>query len=257
MPGPVVEQDEWFRDARFWEEFAGVVFNERRIRGTAQEVDQVLALTHDEAPAAILDVCCGPGRHALELARRGFRVTGVDIMARHVEQGRAQAGREGLEVEFVEADVRTFRRPGAFDTAICMFTSFGYFEDLEDDRRVLGNVAESLRPGGHFLVQTMGKETVARSLRGRSWYRPEGSPGDIFLIENSVVGAWERVQLDWTIVRADGTRSEASLRIRMFSALEMASLLRDAGFSDVAVFGDLDGRPYDTGANLLVAVARK
>lgn len=247
---------EWFRDQRFWAEFAPVVFDGHRIRGTAEEVDRVLGLTGIKG-GAVLDLFCGPGRHSLELARRGFRPTGVDITPNHVEQGRAAAAAEGLQAEFVEADVRTFSRPGAFDAAICMFTSFGYFDDLADDRRVLTNAAASLRPSGVMLIQTMGKETVARSQQGRTWYRPEDCPGDIFLIENTILGAWERVQLDWTIIRADGTRSEAQLRIRMFSALEMASLLRDAGFSSVTVFGDLDGRPYDAKANLLVAVARK
>lgn len=256
MTSAVTEQDEWFRDQRFWEEFAPIVFDDRRILATADEVDRVLALTGLES-GAVLDLCCGPGRHSLELARRGFAVTGVDITPRHVDQARAQAAEEGLNAEFVEADVRTFSRPEAFDAAICMFTSFGYFDDLNDDRRVLQNAADSLRPGGALLIQTMGKETIARSIQGRSWYRPEESPGDIFLMENTVLGAWERVQLDWTIIRADGSRSEARLRIRMFSALEMASLLEDAGFSQVTVFGDLDGRPYGTTANLLVAVARK
>ena len=256
MPANTEGPEEWFRDQRFWAEFAPVVFDGQRVRGTADEVDRVLALTGLNG-GAVLDLFCGPGRHSLELARRGFRPTGVDITPSHVEQGRAAASAERLQAEFVEADVRTFSRPGAFDAAICMFTSFGYFDDLADDRRVLANAAESLRPGGLLLIQTMGKETVARSLQGRSWYRPEDSPGDIFLIENTILGAWERVQLDWTIIRADGTRSVARLRIRMFSALELASLLRDAGFSSVTVFGDLDGRPYDVKANLLVVVARK
>ena len=256
MASDADETREWFRDQTFWAEFAKVVFDDHRLRGTAEEVDRVLALTGLES-GAVLDLFCGPGRHSLELARRGFHATGVDITPRHVEQGRAAAAAESLDAEFVEADVRTFSRPGAFDAAICMFTSFGYFDDLNDDRKVLANAAAALRPGGVLLIQTMGKETVARSLRGRSWYRLDDSPGDIFLMENTILGAWERVQLDWTIIRADGARSEAQLRIRMFSALEMASLLQDAGFSDVTVFGDLDGRPYNATANLLVAVARK
>ena len=85
----------------------------------------------------------------------------------------------------------------------------------------------------------------------------EDSPGDLFLSENTVLGAWERVQLDWTIIRADGSRAQARMRIRIYSALELTSLLRDAGFSDVAVFGDLEGHAYGPGASALVAVAKK
>jgi SAM-dependent methyltransferase len=246
----------WYQDSQFWEDFAPVLFDGYRIRNTPVEIDKVLARTGLES-GAFLDLCCGPGRHSLELARRGFAVTGVDITSGYVEQARRTAADEGLAAEFVEADVREFRRPGAFDGAISMFSSFGYFDELRDDRRVLSNAAESLRPGGVLLIETMGKETVARNLRRRHWYSPADKPGTLFLVENTIIGAWERVELHWIVVRPDGSRAEARLLIRLYSALEMASLLRDAGFSSVEVHGDLEGSAYGLDASLLVAVARK
>ncbi|MEA2682240.1 MAG: hypothetical protein QOK05_568 [Chloroflexota bacterium] len=246
----------WFQDNEFWEDFGPLLFDGYRIRNTPSEIDKVLART-GIASGAMLDLCCGPGRHSLELSRRGFAVTGVDITRGYVEEARRKATDEGLSAEFVEADVREFQRPGAFDGAISMFSSFGYFDELHDDRRVLRNVAESLKPGGRLLIETMGKETVARNLRRRHWYSPADKPGTLFLVENTILGAWERVELHWIVVRPDGTRSEARLLIRLYSALEMASMLRDAGFSSVEVHGDLEGNAYGPEASLLVAVARK
>lgn len=246
----------WYQDSQFWEDFAPLLFDGYRIRNTPVEIDEVLARTGLES-GAVLDLCCGPGRHSLELARRGFAVTGVDITTGYVAQARRAAADAGLTAEFVEADVREFRRPGAFDGAISMFSSFGYFDELHDDRRVLLNAAESLRPGGVLLIETMGKETVAHNLRRRHWYSPVDKPGTLFLVENTIIGAWERVELHWIVVRPDGSRAEARLSIRLYSALEMASLLRDAGFSQVEVHGDLKGSAYGPDASLLVAVARK
>jgi len=246
----------WFQDSTFWEDFGPVIFDDNRIRNTPVEIDRVLARTGLES-GAVLDLCCGPGRHSLELARRGFAVTGVDITTAYLDQARTTASAEDLGAEFVEADIREFSRPGAFDGAISMFSSFGYFDALHDDRQVLRNAAESLRDGGVLLVETMGKETVAHNLRRRHWYSPADKPGTLFLVENTIIGAWERVELHWIVVRPDGSRSEARLLIRLYSALELASLMRDAGFSSVEVHGDLDGSAYGPDASLLVAVARK
>ena len=246
----------WYSDPALWEDFRAILFDDHRLRATGSEVEHVLART-GLTSGAVLDLCCGPGRHSLELARRGFDVTRVDITPAYLTDARQLAAAEGLNAEFVEADVREFRRPAAYDGAINMFSSFGYFEDLFDDRRVLANAAESLRPGGVLLVETLGKESVAANLRRRHWSEPAGRPGELFLLENRIVGAWERIEMHWIVVHADGSRSDARLNIRLYSALELGSLLRDAGFSTVDVYGDLEGRPYGPGATLLVAVARK
>ena len=247
---------DWFGNTDFWRDFGPLMFDQGRMRGTPAEVDAVLGLLELEG-GAVLDLCCCPGRHVLELARRGFTVTGVDLDAAFIDQGRVTAAGEGLDAEFLQLDAREFVRPSSFDAALSMYTSFGYFQDLYDDRRVLANLHASLREGGVLLIETMGKEAVALSFRRRNWYYPADFPDDIFLLENHVVGAWERLDMHWKIIRPDGTRSEQVLSVRLYSALEMASLLRDAGFSEVGIFGDLEGSPYNEDASILVAVARK
>lgn len=76
-----------------------------------------------------------------------------------------------MKVEFVQDDMREFRRPVAFDAVINMFTSFGYFEDQADDRKVVNNVYESLKPGGSFLLELMGKEVMSRIYQERTWMK--------------------------------------------------------------------------------------
>ncbi|MHC4730002.1 MAG: SAM-dependent methyltransferase, partial [Planctomycetota bacterium] len=123
---------EWFAAPRFWDTMAGVMFDRARWEQTPEEVDGLVALLGLAPGAHVLDLGCGPGRHSLELRRRGFSVTGVDLHAPYLEQAR----REDAEVEWVHGDMREFCREGVFDAAVNLYSSFGYFEDQEDDRRV-------------------------------------------------------------------------------------------------------------------------
>ena len=91
-------------------------------------------------------------------------MTGIDRTSLYIEEARRRAAESGLEAEFVVADVRNFVRPEAFDLAINLFSSFGYFEDEEDHRRVIRNAHASLRPGGRLIVDIVGREPIAHAL---------------------------------------------------------------------------------------------
>ncbi len=239
-------------EASAWEQLAPVLFDGDRWAQAGPEVDLVVRRLDLRPPAAVLDLACGPGRHLLELARRGFRVTGVDATAEFVFQAKSNLAGGALEAEVVHDDMRAFCRESAFDAVINMSTSFGYFTEDDGDRRVLENVRRSLRPGGALLMELMGKEAVARTLKGRDWREEEG----VLLLTE------QRVRDDWTwvdnrlILVADERRQEFVLSHRLYSAVELRSLLDDCGFTSVQLYGGLDGSPYDSAAERLVAVAR-
>src|SRR5215472_10930156 len=129
----------WFEDDTLWDTLAEVMFSPNRMADAAREVDQFLRLIDLGAGASVLDLCCGPGRHALELARRGYRVTAVDRTEAFLARAQATARKEGLTIDLVHSDMRDFRRATSFDATLNLFTSFGYFDDAADDRRVLEN----------------------------------------------------------------------------------------------------------------------
>src|SRR5690606_16596780 len=137
------------------------MFPAERIAAGAVHVAAALALAEPQGRDA-LDLCCGPGRCSIPLARAGYQVTGVDRAAFLVTKARTEARRAGVSGEWVQADMREFRRPRAFDFAISMFTSFGYFEDERENQRVLEQVYGALRPGGVFFIDLAGKEWLAR-----------------------------------------------------------------------------------------------
>src|SRR5262249_24807366 len=147
----------WFEDDTLWERVESFLFSQSRTgEMTVREAEQILALVRPSEDAAVLDLCCGPGRHSLEFARRGFRVTGVDRTARYLDTARVAATREGLTVEFVQEDMRRFQRPAAFDLTLNLFTSFGFFAAAGEDLQVLRNLYTSLRAGGQVVLEMAG-----------------------------------------------------------------------------------------------------
>jgi SAM-dependent methyltransferase len=229
------------------------MFSGRRWEVTPVEVDCIISLLNIQPGIRVLDLCCGVGRHSLELARRGFHVTGVDRTSKYLEQARERSQAEGLDVEFAQEDMRTFCRPNTYDAAISMFTSFGYFENPEEDRQVAMNVYRSLKSGGLFLTDMMGKEVLAHIFQERDWHEVDGV---IWLQERKVSQNWGWMWNRWILLRGN-ERIEGEISYRLYSATEMVSLLKGCGFTAVDVYGGLDGSPYDHTARRMVTVARK
>jgi SAM-dependent methyltransferase len=244
----------WHEDDRFWETFAPSIFGARHWEVAGWEVDGLLALAGAAPGAAVLDLPCGVGRHTLELTRRGFRVTAVDRTAAYLERLRQALAAEGLSAEIVQADMRQFCRPGSFDLALNLFTSFGYFENQADDRAVAAGFHSSLRPGGVLVMELMGKEVLARIFQERRWSQePDGS---LMLQESRVQPGWGWIDNRWILIR-ETERVEFQVSHRLYSAVELSGLLTEVGFGPVTVYGDLTGAPYDHTAQRLVLVARR
>jgi SAM-dependent methyltransferase len=247
MPG----RKPWYDDDSFWELWSPVMFDERRIANTPEEINNLISLLNIKSRDKVLDLCCGIGRHSLELARRGFKVTGVDRTLYYLSVASAKANEEELDIEFVHEDMRNFCRPNGFNVVISMFTSFGYFENPDDDRKVAVNIYKSLKKGGRFLIDVQGKETLAAIFRERDWNRQGNS---IVLQERKVTQDWSWMENRWILIK-DGKIHENTLSHRLYSGSELKALLKDCGFSDVKVYGDFNGIPYDQHACRMIAVA--
>ena len=246
-------QAPWFEDDRFWSVFRKALFPPQRVAATQEQAGQIATLLGLKPGQAILDLCCGPGRFSLEFARRGFKVTGVDRTHSYLAEARRAARREELDIEFVQADMRRFMRPRAFDAVINVFTSFGYFRDQREDLRVCRNALHSLRPGGRFLIEILGKEGLARRFQARDWFEIDDT---LVLHERLPTNGWSALEQRWIIVRNGRTR-EFRLWLRLYSAAELCGLLKQAGFRSVETFGGYDGSAYDSDARRLVVVGRK
>jgi SAM-dependent methyltransferase len=246
----MTDQESWYSEDAFWELVEPLLFNQQRRSRAKEEVDKIEKLLEIDERANILDLCCGIGRHSLELSGRGYDVTGVDRTERYIEAARREAKKRNMDAKFVVADMRDYRSSNSYDVVLNLFGSFGYFENSADDQRVVQNMYDSLRPGGNFLIETMGKEILARDFQARDW----DEEGDLLILsEKKITQNWGRVETRWIAIRGTD-RIEHQVSIRSYSASELATLLRSCGFSDVRVYGSIDGAEYDQAAPRLVVV---
>lgn len=243
----------WHEQDGFWDAFEPVIFDRQRRALAPGEIERLIALLDLRPDQAICDLCSGVGRHSLELARRGFTVTGVDRTERYLQQARETAKSEGLAIEFVHEDMRRFCREEAFDVVLNLFTSFGYFEAQRDDRQAIENAHRSLKTGGRLVLDLMGKEIIARIFGPRDWHPVEGG---VMLEERRICDGWTRIENRWILIK-DGQSREWTFSHRLYSAAELCRLLEDCRFSQTEVYGDLDGSPYDEKAQRMVVVAQK
>jgi len=244
---------EWFEDEAYWIECYAYLFSDERLDNAARQVRQILALT-GLSGGSVLDLCCGPGSHAVALAQQGLCVTGVDRSRFLLARARERAETASVEVEFILDDMRRFVRPQAFDCVINMYSSFGYFENAEDDLLVLRNVHNSLKPGGVCLIDMVSQEWLANFVE--PLHTSKEPDGTVFIQHHEIINEGTRQVTRWTIIKGAQERS-FKFSIRIYSGQELKERMLKAGFAEVDLYSDLEGRKYGRTADRLIAVGRK
>lgn len=219
-----------------------------------RQVAQAVKLLGLSPPARVLDAPCGYGRHAVELAQRGFTVTGVDISETQLRRAREKADAAGVPVDLRREDARHLAFDAEFDAAINLFLSFGYFETDDEHVAMLAGIARALRPGGRFLMEFWNREFEIRYFDRHQ----VDHTGDVVEVEE-----WEfdhlRGRLNWTNTAffPDGRRESWWHSIRAYTVAEMRQLFERAGLRLDAVYGGLDGQPYSIEAEDAVFLATR
>lgn len=209
-----------------------------------------LEKTFDVKPGArLLDVPCGNGRHSIELARRGYRITGIDLSDEFLAAARAE-----LDADWRKGDMRALElESSAFDGAFCFGNSFGYL-DHAGAAAFLSALAGALKPGARLVIETgVAAESILPTMLQKRWHRL----GDLLVLSENRYDPWEScLNIDYTYVR-DGkieTRPAASY---VFTTGELRRMLEAAGFGEVALYGGLAGEPYLLGTPRLVLIAMR
>lgn len=220
---------------------------------TTTEVQFLLDLFQLPEGASILDLGCGTGRHAIELAKRGFRVTGVDLSSGMLDQARKTAEAAGVSVEWIEADATTFCSADHFDAVICLceggFGLVGANEDpVTHDLGILKTAFTSLRPGGSFLLTALNGYSIIRQMKDEHIQEGRFDPA-------TMMAAYiDEMQLP------EGPQ-HIYIRERLFIPPEVVSMMRHAGFVVEHVWGGTAGewgkRPVKLDEIEAMYVARK
>ncbi|OLF14980.1 SAM-dependent methyltransferase [Actinophytocola xanthii] len=220
----------------------------------AAEVDFIIRTGGLGAGARVLDVPCGSGRHSLELARRGCRVTGLDVSAEAVEHARQAAAAEGLHVDARLGDMADLPADIPVDAAVCMGNAFGYL-DHAGTRKFLADLAGLVVSGG-ALVLDYG--FVAEALLPH--LELEEPPMTFGGIEAESVNEYDAANSRWitafTFRRGDEEHRGTSVQ-HVYTVAEVSRLVTEAGFTRVELYGDTDGTPFRLGSSRLLLVARR
>jgi D-alanine-D-alanine ligase len=241
--GPVADLEahlpaEWWRklfNALYVKTDGDVVENSENTR---RDVDFIMAGAAITPHSQILDLCCGQGRHCLELARRGFKnVTGVDRSRYLIRLAKKRAQNEGLQVVFKEGDARNPRLPeNTFDCVAIMGNSFGYFSNKQDDEKVLTTVGKILRPAGQLLLDITDGAYMAEHFERRSW---EWIDEHHFVCrERTLSQDRERLVSREVIVHDEmGVIADQFYAERLYTREGIAKLLEKCGFRNVRHHG--------------------
>ena len=199
--------------------------------------------------ARLLDVPCGNGRHSIELARRGYRVTGIDLSEEFLAAARTE-----LDSDWRKGDMRALQlEPSTFDGAFCFGNSFGYL-DHAGVAAFLSALAEALKPGARLVIETgVCAESILPTMIAKRWYWL----GDLLTLSENRYDPWEsRLNIDYTFVRGESveTRPAASY---VFTSAELRRMLDAAGFDTLAFHGGVTGEPYQLGSPRLVMIAQR
>ena len=228
------------------------LLSEERTQREAEFIAGALGLAKG---ARVCDLACGTGRHAVEMARRGYDVTAVDFNARYLELGAQAAQAAGVRVAWTQGDMREFGFERAFDAVYSYFTSFGYYSDDENER-VLANVAGALVPGGRFLIDVLNRDYVLLHPSQRSWIQRED--GALLMEENTLALASSRVTSRQILIQPGaGSRVTKEYDLRTYTCAELSALMRRHGLEPQQTLGGPDGSEYSVESRRLVLVAAR
>jgi len=246
---------DWFESENFWTQYAPIMFDDARwaeAPTVAQYVKDIAGLGEG---AKILDAGCGLGRISVELAALGLDVTGVDIIQSELDAARESAEAEGVPLTLINHDLRSFQAREQFDCAINLYTSFGYCATIEEDMKILKNIADSVKTGGTFIMECTSRETAIMYFTAGEEFERAGYK---VVTHFEVVGAWEGLRSQWTLYPLDSKQAiDHTFIQRLYPATFLRDKLIDFGFSKVNIYGDFDKSPYNEHARTMVIIGKK
>jgi 2-polyprenyl-3-methyl-5-hydroxy-6-metoxy-1,4-benzoquinol methylase len=251
--GPRRLRRPWWEEA-FSEDF---IRAERRLspEEISREVDFIEHSLGIQAGGVVLDVACGAGYHAVELARRGYGVVGYDLSLYQLALAGDHAQEQGQKINFLQGDVREMAFEEMFDGLLCWNTSFGYFEE-EKNTQVAARMFQALRPGGTLLLDVTNRDFVSAHQPGQVSFEGDGC---VCMDDVSIDYITSRMRVKRSLILDDGRTRECTYSVRIYSLHELGKLLHDVGFRVCEVSGhpSTQGAFFGTTSPRIIVLAQR
>jgi SAM-dependent methyltransferase len=241
----------WFDD--FFDDSYLKTYTHLNWERTAREVDYLIKILEIKTEQHIVDVPCGFGRHSIELTRRGFKVTGIEYNQTQIDFAERLMVEKAAPFEIIQADMRSMPTESKYDVLINFFTSFGYFDD-SDNEKTLKNFYTALKPGGKILLEILNRDGVLKNFQPYWVTRLED--GTMLIEEREYKPLSGRMHAIHTIVSTDGTIVERQLDHRVYTPYELIEMFKTQGFNILNIYGDGE-KELETFSRRFTIIAQK
>jgi ubiquinone/menaquinone biosynthesis C-methylase UbiE len=244
-------KSEWFKDWFNTEEYLNV-YQHRNESDAEEHIKLILKIVSLSSGAKVLDMACGAGRHAIILSRNKFKVTGIDLSEKLLTIAKNTAQSENLDIEFINADIRKFITDEKFDLVLNLFTSFGYFENDDENFDVLKKAYDLLKVGGYFVLDFFNSEFLTKNLIEFTSEKID----DGYIIQHRKI--LDKRVVKKIIISNPNDNREYEESVRMFTYQELKMMLTKIGFDIYKTFGDFLGNDFDhVNSPRLIFICRK
>lgn len=243
---------DWYEEW-FGEEYK-LVYPHRDEAEAREQIEFLKRHIHLPEGAKVLDLCCGCGRHAVELKGLGYDVVGLDLSEELLDLACSRAAECDEDIKFIQCDMREIPYVNYFDLIVNFFTSFGYFADDADNQKVLTSMTAALKSGGKFLIDYMNPDCVAANLVERD---EKDISDSIHVIQERWIDASpRRINKKITLIR-DGEESTYRESVRMYSHQEMKDMLSKAELKLTETYGDFADSEYTQDSPRMVLMGER
>jgi SAM-dependent methyltransferase len=229
-PSPPGARKWW--EEMFSEEFlrAIPILSPKQLDREVNFIDEALAVARG---GRILDLACGAGQHAVELATRGYDLVGFDLSQSQLDWAGGLAQERNQRLQFTYGDMRELTYNEAFDAVYSWNTSFGFFEE-EKNVDVAQRVFRALRPGGRFLLDVINRDFVVAQQPGQTWFEGDGC---VCIDDVAIDFITSRMKVKRTLMLTNGKNRECNYSLRIYGLHELGKILHDVGFKVLNVSG--------------------
>ena len=225
---------------------------------TKNEVDFLEKFVFEPNVKTVIDIPCGFGRHSLALAKRGYKVHGVDNSPIMLKEARKRSSKLPEKVSkrltYEKADMRTYDGGSTFDASLSLFSSLGYFDDSTSNQACIDVLVRGVKKGGLIIIDVRNPIKDINDFSKNNWQHEENQEGVIIKQKLDPVSLKHTITYIYT---KNGKKKEKKATWRYFKYLELEKMLNKAGASVFKTFGNFKGEPYTSESRRLILVAKK